>query len=122
MGTVHSVGSRLLRRYMQLRETGRDSGLTIMDSADQEGIVKQLLKQCKFTDKSNKPSAILSAMSNDKSSMGGTEDFVPTSWKDEIIASVYTGYEAALRENNAVDFDDLLVLAVQLLDKSPEIV
>ncbi len=54
--------------------------------------------------------------------MVGPEDFVPTSWKDEIIASVYTGYEAALRENNAVDFDDLLVLAVKLLDRSPEIV
>ncbi|MCC8179744.1 MAG: UvrD-helicase domain-containing protein, partial [Planctomycetes bacterium] len=119
MGTFHSVCARMLRFDIHLLEAGRDNRFSIMDQGDQEGLVKQALKSLDIDDKSNKPSALLAAISKAKSDFISPEDFIPGSWKDEITHKVYIEYERLLRLNNAVDFDDLLVLAARLLQQSP---
>ncbi len=120
MGTFHSVCARMLRNDIHLLNDGRDNRFTILDQGDQEGLIKQVLKRMAIDDKSNKPSAILAAISKAKSDFITPEGFTPGSWKEEKTAAVYTEYEAALRQNNALDFDDLLVLAARLLSEAPE--
>ena len=120
MGTFHSVCARMLRNDIHLLNDGRDNRFSIMDQADQEGLIKQARKRLSMDDKSHKPSALLSSISKAKSDFITPDAYTPTSWKDEATASVYAEYEALLRRNNALDFDDLLVLAARLLDASPE--
>ena len=120
MGTFHSVCARMLRIDIPLLGDGRDNRFTIMDQGDQEGLVKQALKRLDIDDKSNRPSSLLSAISRAKSDFVTPDEYPAHSWKDEIIQKVYEEYEKSLRDQNALDFDDLLVLAARLLDKSPE--
>ncbi len=120
MGTFHSVCARMLRNDIHLLDDGRDNRFSIMDQGDQENLVKQSLKRLSIDDKSTKPSALLAYISRAKSDFIPPESYTPTSWKDESTAAVYAEYETLLRQNNALDFDDLLVQAARLLDKSPE--
>ncbi len=122
MGTFHSICARFLRSDLHLLDCGRDTRFSIMDQTDQEGLVKQALKSMGMNDKSQKPSAILAAISNAKSNMISYENFSVNSWRDEIIVKVYEEYEKSLRLNNALDFDDLLLQAVNLLQKVPGVV
>ncbi|MDR2391482.1 MAG: UvrD-helicase domain-containing protein [Planctomycetota bacterium] len=120
MGTFHSVCARLLRRDIGILNDGRDERFSILDHGDQEGMVKTILKELHCAGEENRPSAILARISRAKANLVLPGDYQPDSWRDEIVGQVYAEYEARLREMNSVDFDDLLVLAVRLLDQSPE--
>lgn len=120
MGTFHSICARMLRNDIHLLDDGRDNRFTILDQGDQESLIKRILKGIGEEDKSNRPSAILSAIGRAKSSGIPPEDYPIDSWKDETNRQVYAAYEKDLRGLNAVDFDDLLNLAVRLLEASPE--
>lgn len=120
MGTFHSICARILRSDIHLLGDGRDNRYSIMDSGDQEGLVKQALKILNIDDKQNKPSAILSAISRAKSDGISPENFTPASHRQETAAVVYPEYEKLLRFNNALDFDDLLLLTARLLRTVPE--
>ncbi|MBN2712953.1 MAG: UvrD-helicase domain-containing protein [Planctomycetes bacterium] len=119
VGTFHSSCARFLRFDLSKLGGERSGDFTIYDDADQQGLIKQSLKTLNIDDKRFKPRDILSRISRAKSDMIGPDDFGGGSWDDEVIAKVYREYEKQLRKMNALDFDDLLVLTVEMLKKVP---
>lgn len=116
ISTFHALCARLLRR--EATHIGLSRDFTIYDSADQQSVIKQLLKDYGF-DESYQPRAVLSRISHAKNQMEGPE-VLEKSWspKDREIARLYAGYQAALKEASALDFDDLLLKTVQLFDQA----
>jgi DNA helicase II / ATP-dependent DNA helicase PcrA len=119
ISTFHALCARLLRREAPAIGLSRD--FTIYDSADQQSVIKQLMKDYGF-DESHQPRAVLSRISHAKNRMEGPETF-EKSWnqKDREIARLFAGYVNTLRDASALDFDDLLLKTVQLFDQSPEL-
>ena len=120
MGTFHSVCARMLRYDIALLGDRRDGRFTIMDQGDQESLVKQAMKRLDIDDKTYRPSSVLSAISRSKTDFVKPDEYDTITPRDRVVQEVYTEYEEALREVNALDFDDLLTLAARLLDESPE--
>ena len=117
ISTFHALCARLLRR--EAPHIGLTRDFTIYDAADQQSVIKQLMKESGF-DESHQPRAILSRISHAKNRMEGPDTF-EKSWnpKDREIARVYAGYQKALKDASALDFDDLLLKTVQLFDETP---
>ncbi len=120
MGTFHSVCARILRYDIAMLGDRRDGRFTIMDQGDQEGLVKQAMKRLDIDDKTYRPSSVLSAIGKAKSDFVKPEEYDTVTPRDRVIQEVYAAYEETLRNQNALDFDDLLILAARLLDHSPE--
>jgi DNA helicase-2/ATP-dependent DNA helicase PcrA len=119
ISTFHALCARLLRREAPAIGLSRD--FTIYDSADQQSVIKQLMKEYGF-DESHQPRAVLSRISHAKNRMEGPDVF-EKSWnpKDREVARLFAGYVDALREASALDFDDLLLKTVQLFDQNPSL-
>src|SRR4051794_25445195 len=110
VSTFHSLCARLLRREAPAIGLSRD--FVIYDSADQLSVVKQALKALHVDDSDVQPRAALSRISHAKNRMESPEAVADSSsWnrKNEEIAKIYTYYLNALKESNALDFDDLLL-------------
>src|SRR5437773_5214109 len=119
MSTFHAVCARLLRREAPAIGLSRD--FVIYDSSDQLAVVKQALKALQIDDGFVQPRAALSRISQAKNRMEGPDALDATSpWntRDEEIAKVYAYYLKALKECNALDFDDLLLQTVDLFEQS----
>lgn len=121
MGTFHSICVRILR--MDGAHIGLDRRFLIYDTDDQVSLMKQIMKARGLTDKDIKPRAVLSVISNAKNEMRSTEDFSMSARgpREQKIAELFFAYEKALKEAAALDFDDLLIKTVELLQNSPEI-
>jgi DNA helicase-2/ATP-dependent DNA helicase PcrA len=125
IATFHSLCVRLLRRDIEALKVGNE-GLTrsfaIFDENDQQGIVKQIMKRMGLDTKQLTPRTVLGRISWAKNHMVDPQEYYLAS-KDpnsEKIAHVFKSYQAELRRNNALDFDDLLLEAVRLLKVSSE--
>ena len=122
IGTFHSICVRILRRYID--RIGFTSSFIIFDSSDQRTLVKQCLKQLNIDDKMLNDRAVLSEISNAKN-----EILEPDAYKlrtnneirKETIAKVYELYQKRLRENNAIDFDDIINYTIRILSENPDI-
>src|SRR5438067_1585275 len=122
VSTFHSLCARLLRREAPAIGLSRD--FVIYDSSDQLTVVKQALKELHIDDSFVQPRAALSRISHAKNRMEGPEAIkAAASWnrRDEQIAKVYTFYLNALKESNALDFDDLLLKTVDLFEGSERV-
>ena len=121
MGTFHSICVRILR--MDGAHIGLDKRFLIYDTDDQVSLMKQIMKARGLTDKDIKPRAVLSVISNAKNEMRSAEDFSMSARgpREQKIAELFFAYEKALKEAAALDFDDLLIKTVELLQNSPEI-
>src|SRR5439155_14977882 len=121
VSTFHSLCARLLRREAPAIGLSRD--FVIYDSSDQLTVVKQALKDLHIDDSFVQPRAALSRISHAKNRMEGPEVLAGTDWnrKDEQIAKVYSYYLKALKESNALDFDDLLLKTVELFEQSERV-
>jgi DNA helicase-2/ATP-dependent DNA helicase PcrA len=124
--TFHSLCVRMLRRDIEALKVGNE-GLTrsfaIYDESDQQGIVKQIMKRMGLDTKQLTPRTVLGKISWAKNHMVDPQEYYLAS-KDpnsERIAHIFKGYQAELRKNNALDFDDLLLEAVRLLKVSGEV-
>ena len=118
ISTFHALCARLLRR--EAPHIGLTRDFVIYDSADQLTVVKQALKEFGVDDTAQ-PRQILARISHAKNRMEGPETFAASAvWnpRDERIAAVYSKYLAALKEANALDFDDLLLKTVEMFEKS----
>jgi DNA helicase-2/ATP-dependent DNA helicase PcrA len=118
ISTFHALCARLLRR--EAPHIGLSRDFVIYDSADQLTVVKQALKGLGVDDTAQ-PRQVLARISHAKNRMEGPETFAASAvWnpRDERIAAVYTKYLAALKEANALDFDDLLLKTVEMFEKS----
>jgi len=120
ISTFHALCARLLRREAPGIGLSRD--FVIYDSADQQSVIKQLIKEFGFDDSSYQPRQVLSRISAAKNRMEGPEVF-EKSWnpKDKDLARLYTGYQRQLKEASALDFDDLLLKTVELFDQAPAV-
>ena len=123
-GTFHAFCARLLRRHGY--GVGLDSNFTIYDAEDQLGLIKQSMDLADVDSKNNSPRTMQSIISAAKSvlmdSVGLTKQAqAEGSYPKELAARIYHHYEELLGRSNAVDFDDLLMRAVQLLDGYDEV-
>ncbi len=116
LGTFHSICARILRREADVMPFTRD--FVIMDADDQKSLVKMALKEFNIDDKIFPPASLHSAISNAKNNLTQAKDFVAGNYREEIVRRVFERYEQMLRTSNALDFDDLLLYAVRLLQEN----
>ena len=122
VSTFHSMCVRILRRFID--RLGYDSRFTIYDTDDQKTLMKAVCKKLDIDTKQFKERVLLSVISSAKNEMVLPEEFELNAGGDFArlkIAKVYREYEAQLKANNALDFDDLLVKTVQLLQTQPDV-
>ena len=122
VSTFHSLCARLLRREAPAIGLSRD--FVIYDSSDQLTVVKQALKELHIDDSFVQPRAALSRISQAKNRMEGPEALAASAgWnrRDEHIAKIYGYYVKALKESSALDFDDLLLKTVELMEDAPKV-
>lgn len=122
VSTFHSLCARLLRREAPAIGLSRD--FVIYDSSDQLAVVKQALKDLRIDDSYVQPRAALSRISHAKNRMEGPDEVAAAGAhnpRDTDIAKIYRRYLDALRESNALDFDDLLLKTVELVDRSESV-
>jgi DNA helicase II / ATP-dependent DNA helicase PcrA len=118
--TFHSACGRILRREAQ--RLGYRSTFTIYDQADQIRLVKRCLEELERDPKRFTPRGIHSQISNAKNTLVGPEEYTDrvASFYDQTVAEVYDLYQKRLFASNAVDFDDMLFLTVDVLERFPE--
>lgn len=121
MGTFHGICVRLLR--MDGKHIKIPSNFVIYDEDDRQGLVKQVMKQLSITDKDMKPSAISGAISSAKNAMQDPEEYETLAHYpfQKNVAKIYALYEKRRKEANALDFDDLLLEAVNVLQHNKEV-
>lgn len=122
MYTFHSFGARFLRREIENMPPYTKS-FTIYDADDSKAVVKAILKEMNLDDKQYQPSAVQSRISNAKNALLTPEGYAKAAagnFHSEKVAEVYAEYDKRLKKNNALDFDDLLLITTKLLEQ-PEI-
>ena len=117
VGTFHSICARLLRR--EWRESGRDN-FTIYDDDDQGTVIKRVIQELSLPSQQISIGAVRAAMSRAKNELIGPERYEPTTHFEEWVRRIYDGYQRKLRENNALDFDDLIMQTAVFLQRNPE--
>lgn len=122
VSTFHSTCVRILRRHID--RLGYDTNFTIYDTDDQKTLMRDICKYLQIDTKIYRERNLLAAISAAKNEMVSPEGFrlrAEGDFSRQRIASVYEEYEKQMRANNALDFDDLLVKAVQLLKTQPDV-
>lgn len=122
LGTFHSFCARFLRR--EIEATGLyQKNFVIYDASDSQTVIKNILKEMNLDDKQYRPSAIQNEISNAKNQMMGPKAMERNAdgFHQKKVAEIYRSYTARLRSNNALDFDDLLMISVLLLEENQEI-
>jgi DNA helicase-2/ATP-dependent DNA helicase PcrA len=119
LGTFHAICARWLRR--DAPEIGLSRDFVIFDEDDQQQLIKRALTELNIDDKKYKPSAVLNAISNAKNELITPEIYQPPTYWHEMIRRIYPRYQELLRQSNGLDFDDLLLEVVHLLDARPDI-
>jgi len=130
IGTFHAIGARLLRRHAyQLtdpeapRAAGWSPNFSIYDADASQREVKRVLESLKFSTRDWHPRAVQSAISSAKNQFIGPSAYAEVAHDpfSRVVAKVYPAYQRSLREQNAFDFDDLLVKPVELLRSVPHL-
>ena len=122
MGTFHSICVRILRRFID--RIGFDSSFIIFDTSDQRTLVKNCMKDLAIDDKLFNDRSVLSEISNAKNEMLEPEQYtvrVNSDFRKEKIATVYELYQKRLKENNAIDFDDIINYTIKILMENPDV-
>jgi len=119
LGTFHAICARFLRREAPLVGLSRE--FAIYDDDDQLALVKRALNDLNLDDKKYRPTTMQNKISQAKSELVTPDQFQPQTYADEIVRRIYERYQQLLRENNALDFDDLLMQMVVLFDQNPAI-
>ena len=122
LSTFHSFCARLLRYEIEALN-GYNKNFVIYDASDSKTVVKQCLKDLNLDEKQYPPNQVQANISDAKNQMMLPDAFARTAdnFHRQKIAEVYAMYQKVLRQNNALDFDDLLLLAVQLLQENNEV-
>ena len=122
VSTFHSTCVRILRRHIE--RLGYSTNFTIYDADDQKTLMKDVCKQLQIDTKIYKERSLMAAISSAKDEMITPDEYelqAAGDYHKQKIAKVYREYEKQLRSNNALDFDDLLVKTVQLLQTQPDV-
>ncbi len=122
MGTFHSICVRILRRFID--RIGFDSSFIIFDTSDQRTLVKACIKSIGLDDKMFTDRSVLSEISNAKNEMLEPDQYTVRAngdFRKEKIALVYEMYQKRLKENNAIDFDDIINYTIKILMENTDI-
>lgn len=122
IGTFHSICVKILRRFID--RIGYDTSFIIFDTSDQRTLVKECLKSLEIDDKMFTDRSVLSEISNAKNEMLEPIPYAARAngdYRKEKIAKVYGLYQQRLKENNAVDFDDIINLTIKILSENPDV-
>lgn len=121
ISTFHSFGVRILTDHFE--ELGYQKNFVIMDSEDSTSIIKKILKKMDLDPKSYNPNAIRNQISSCKNEMMSYKDYEKFAIGDyeKVVYQVFKEYETTLKDNNSVDFDDLLLLPIKLFKENGDI-
>lgn len=127
VGTFHGICGRILRENIDKYNTATgknlDKNFTIYDDSDTNQIITRAIKKLNLDDKVYQTKLVKSVISNAKNKMQDATTFATYArdFKSQKIAAIYEEYEKALNNNNAIDFDDMLMLTVKLLEQNEEV-
>lgn len=127
VGTFHGICGRILRENIENYsfQSGKklDKNFSIYDETDSNAVIKQAIKKLNLDDKVYQPKLVKAVISNAKNKMQDAYTFATFArdFKSQKIAAIYEEYENALNNNNAIDFDDMLLLTVKLLEQCKEV-
>jgi DNA helicase II / ATP-dependent DNA helicase PcrA len=119
MGTFHGICARILRR--EAEQLPFDEKFVIFDTDDQLSVVKRALKDLNLDEKNYRPNSVQATISAAKNNLIFPENFDRKTYRDEVMARIYKRYQELLVENNAVDFDDLLLWSWRLMEENPQL-
>ncbi|WHY01054.1 DNA helicase PcrA [Neobacillus sp. DY30] len=121
ISTFHSMCVRILRR--DIDRMGYNRNFTILDTGDQQSVIKGILKDKNLDPKKYDPRALLGAISSAKNELIDPEEYAKTAggYFEQTVSDVYTEYQKRLRKNQALDFDDLIMMTIQLFQRVPEV-
>ncbi|WP_285768668.1 DNA helicase PcrA [Peribacillus sp. SI8-4] len=121
ISTFHSMCVRILRR--DIDRIGFNRNFSILDTTDQQSVIKQIMKERNMDTKKYDYRAILGSISSAKNELVGPEEYMKTAsdFFTKVTAEVYTEYQKRLRKNSALDFDDLIMMTIQLFQLVPEV-
>ncbi|MEG0731167.1 MAG: DNA helicase PcrA [Vagococcus sp.] len=121
VSTFHSMCVRMLRRDVDV--IGYNRNFTILDSSDQLTLMKRILKEENIDSKKYDPRSMLSAISNAKNELLTPKLYEEkyTGFFEKVVGTCYKRYQKELRQNQSMDFDDLIMLTIRLLQTSPDI-
>ncbi len=122
VGTFHSICVRILRRFID--RIGLNTSFIIFDTSDQKTLIKRCLRDLNIDDKILNDRACLSEISNAKNDMKEPETYAAQAqgdYRKEKISEVYTLYQKRLKENNAIDFDDIINYTIKILAENIDV-
>ena len=118
LGTFHATCARILRR--EARHLPFDANFVIYDSDDQLSLMRQVLADLNLDEKRYRPQSVHALISYAKNELLLPDTFPVNDYRDEVVARIYRRYQELLLASNALDFDDLLLYTVYLLEQVPE--
>lgn len=121
ISTFHSMCVRILRR--DINHLGYDNSFSILDPTDQQSVVKGILKKRNLDVKQHHPRKVLNFISDKKNQLITAEDALKEAvgYLDDLYSQIYTDYQEELYRNSSLDFDDLIMLTIDLFDRNPEV-
>ncbi|WP_246942896.1 DNA helicase PcrA [Bacillus pinisoli] len=121
ISTFHSMCVRILRR--DIDRLGYNRNFTILDTTDQLSVIKNVLKDQNLDPKKFEPRSLLGSISSAKNELVSAEEYSKsaTGPYESVVAKVYEEYQKRLRKNQALDFDDLIMITIQLFMRVPEV-
>ena len=124
VSTFHSSCVRMLRRYID--RLGYDNNFTIYDTDDQKTVIKEICKRLNIDTKQFKERTLMAAISSAKDELVSPAEYklqasTTSGYGAQTIARVYEAYQKQLRQNNALDFDDLIVKTLELFQSCPDV-
>lgn len=122
IGTFHSICVKILRRFID--RIGFDHSFVIFDTSDQRTLIKECLKDLQIDDKMFTDRIVQFEISNAKNDMREPEEYEAISkgdYRKEKIASVYRLYQKRLKENNAIDFDDIINYTIKIFKENEDV-
>jgi DNA helicase-2/ATP-dependent DNA helicase PcrA len=122
IGTFHAICVRILRKFID--RIGFETSFVIFDTSDQKTLIKQILKAQNIDDKLFSDRSVLYEISNAKNEMLEPEEYARKykgDFRKEQIADLYRIYQKKLKENNAIDFDDIINFTIKILTDNPDI-
>ena len=121
ISTFHSMCVRILRR--DIDRIGMNRNFSILDTSDQLSVIKKILKEKNIDPKKFDPKTILGSISSAKNELITTEEYEKSAsdYYRNTISDVYKAYQDRLKKNQSLDFDDLIMMTIQLFDRVPEV-
>jgi DNA helicase II / ATP-dependent DNA helicase PcrA len=120
MGTFHHICMRILRS--EIDKIGHKNNFTIYDDSDQLALIKKIMKEKELSTEQFNPRAMLAVISKAKGELQNVSAYINgESYFERVLAKIYEAYQKHLRDNNALDFDDILQKTVQIFQKYPDV-